>query len=147
MTGYLCSPDAASTWGRIFSAFKWRRCKGVMGYEGTEYGGSHIPPGQSSGVETEARILILGTTGALTRLEEEGGSKEAAVAYTRRRLRSQRVWDVLKRYDMDRGRAEHLWECVKNWLHVALGDDVYALEELELPWDSQIGTEGLTSVV
>lgn len=132
MTRYRCSTEAASTWGRIFSAFRWRRCKGVMGYEGTEYGGGHVPPSQSAGLETEARILFIATMGVLVRLAGEGGSRRAGAAYTRRKLRSQRVWDVLEDYDMSKDRAEHLWECTKDYLDWTLNRPVE--DEPELPW-------------
>ena len=132
VTRYRCSPDASATWGRIWAAFCWRRWKGVMGYEGVEYGTGRVPPGQSLGLGSEARILFIATVGALTRLEEEGGSKEAGAVYTRRRLRSQRLHDVLQRYDMDKSRAEHLMECTKDYLDWALNRPVE--NEPTLPW-------------
>ncbi len=132
MNLYCCSPDAASTWGRVFSAFKWRRWKGVVGYEGVEYGGGSVPPGQSLGLESEARILVIATVGALTRLKEEGGDREAGAVYAKRTLCSQRLWDVRKRYGVDKNRAEHLLECVKDWLEWALNRPVD--DEPELPW-------------
>lgn len=122
-------------------------------YRSTSYIHAYAPDiapptrGNHSDLATRSRILRIASAGALVRLEEEGGSKEAAACLTQRRLRSQRVWDVCRRYALAFEQSEHLGECAKDWLAWALGDDALG-DEPELPWSLTVSVKRvLTSVV